>query len=33
MTLRVYAHVVQGADEALASTLGRALDGGAVPSS
>ena len=27
MTMRVYAHVVEGADEALASTLGRALDG------
>jgi integrase len=27
MTLRVYAHVVEGADEALASTLGQALDG------
>jgi hypothetical protein len=27
MTLRVYAHVVEGADEALASSLGRVLDG------
>jgi integrase len=27
MTLRVYAHVVEGADEALASTLAHALDG------
>ena len=27
MTLRVYAHVVEGADEALAATLGQALDG------
>ena len=27
MTMRVYAHVVEGADEAVASTLGQALDG------
>lgn len=27
MTMRVHAHVVEGADEALASTLGQALDG------
>ncbi len=27
MTMRVYAHVAEGADEALASTLGQALDG------
>jgi len=27
MITRVYVHVVEGADEALASTLGRALDG------
>lgn len=27
MTMRVYAHVVEGADQAIASTLGQALDG------
>lgn len=27
MTMRVYAHVVEGADEAVAVTLGHALDG------
>jgi integrase len=27
MTMRVYAHVVDGADEAVASTLGQAIDG------